>query len=47
MIILDFEKLLDYYKQGYWTKSMIGDAVKKGKISEEEYKKIIGEDYIV
>lgn len=40
------EKLTDYYSKGYWTKSMIGDAVKKGKISEEEFKQITGEDYI-
>lgn len=40
------EKLTEYYKQGYWTKSMIGDAVKKEKITTEEYKQITNEDYI-
>lgn len=46
MIVLDFKRLSEYYKQGYWSKSMIGDAVKKEKITTEEYKKITGEDYI-
>lgn len=41
-----FERLKGYYTKGYWTKSMIGDAVKKDKITSEEYKQITGEDYI-
>ena len=42
-----FEKVLKYYKANLWTKKQVGDAVKKGWITPEQYKEITGEDYTV
>lgn len=42
-----FEKINKWFKLGLWTKEMVADAVVKGKISEEDYKEITGEDYSV
>lgn len=40
-----FEKIKRYYDDGRWSKAWVADAVKKGKITAEEYKEITGEDY--
>lgn len=42
-----FNKIKTYYEKGFWTKKMVGDAVGKNKITEEEYKIITGDDYEV
>lgn len=42
-----FEKIKKWYDQGLWTKRMVADAVKKGKITPEEYEIITGEPYQV
>ena len=42
-----FNKIKNYYEKGFWTKKMVGDAVEKKKITEEEYKIITGDDYKV
>ena len=39
-----FEKIKFYYDNGFWTKNMVHNAVNKGLITEEEYKKIVGGD---
>jgi uncharacterized XkdX family phage protein len=40
-----FEKIKKWYEEELWTKSMVRNAVKKGKITAEQYKEITGEDY--
>lgn len=35
-----------YYDRGFWTKEMVGDGVKAGKITAAEYKTITGEKYV-
>lgn len=40
-----YEKVKLYYTVGSWTKKMVGNAVKKGWITADEYKSITGEDY--
>lgn len=45
--MLTFEKIKGYYDKCYWTKEMVGNAVKMNKITEAEYKEITGLDYIV
>ena len=44
--MLTFEKINTYYIRGFWTKKMVGDAVKMNKITAEQYKEITGEEYI-
>lgn len=41
-----FENVKVVYDKGYWTKSMVADAVKKNWITAEEYKLITGEEYV-
>lgn len=36
------EKMKEYYDKGLWSKSMVDKLLKLNKITEEEYKKIIG-----
>lgn len=38
------EKVARYYMQGIWTKKMVEDALIKGRITQEEYEQIVGED---
>lgn len=38
-----FEIVKKYYDSGFWTKSMVHNAVLKGWITEKEYKKIVDE----
>lgn len=40
-----FEKIKKWYDSGMWTKRMVRNAVVKGKITEEEYTEITGEEY--
>lgn len=40
-----FDDINKWYHEGYWKKKQVKNAVKKGKITEEEYKEITGEDY--
>lgn len=40
-----FDKIKRYYKSGAWNKTMVRNAVKKGKITQEEYMEITGEAY--
>lgn len=41
-----FEKIKKFYEKGLWNDRMVKDAVKKGKITEEEYKEITGNEYV-
>lgn len=38
-----FEKIKRYYEAGVWNRQMVKNAVKKGKITAEEYETITGE----
>ena len=40
-----FEKIKKWYEEGLWTKAMVRNAVKKGKITDEQYEEIVGEPY--
>lgn len=40
-----FDKIKKYYEDGLWTKSMVKNAVKKGKITAQQYEEITGEAY--
>lgn len=37
------EKIKMWYEQGLWTAEMVRNAVIKGKLTEEEYREIVGE----
>ena len=39
-----YEKINGWYKSGFWTKAMVKNAGKKGKIAAEEYKEIVEEE---
>ena len=38
-------KIMKWYKDGIWTLQMVRNAVVKGKITEEQYQKITGQEY--
>lgn len=40
-----FNKVKDFYDQGFWIIEMVGNSVAKGWITEEEYLEITGEEY--
>jgi uncharacterized XkdX family phage protein len=40
-----FEKIKRWYEEGLWTKAMVRNAVRKGKITAEQYEQIVGEPY--
>lgn len=40
-----FEKVKKFYDEGLYTKAMVANFVKKGKITAEQYKEITGDDY--
>lgn len=40
-----FEKIKKWYESGMWTKKMVRNAVIKGKITEDEYTEITGEEF--
>ena len=39
-----FEKIKKFYKMGLYTEAQVYDFVLKGKITEEEYRLIVGEN---
>ena len=41
-----FYKIKEYYDTGRWNLAMVKNAVKKGKITEEEYEEITGRKYV-
>lgn len=41
-----FEKIKNWYENGDWNKTQVGDAVAKGRITEDEFEEIVGEPYI-
>lgn len=42
-----FDRIKDYYDTKRWNLAMVKNAVKKGKITEEEYEEITGRKYKV
>ncbi|MCQ2770403.1 MAG: XkdX family protein [Clostridia bacterium] len=42
---MTFEKIKEYYDNGFWNKEMVRNAVKKGKITVEQYEEIVGEKF--
>ena len=40
-----YEKVLNYYQKGVWSKKMVANAVAKGWITATEYEEITGEPY--
>lgn len=40
-----YEKIKYWYAIGTWNINMVRNAVKKGKITEAEFKEITGENY--
>lgn len=45
-ITITFEEIKEAYEWEVWTKEDVALAVVKGKITEEEYRIIVGEDYV-
>lgn len=41
-----FDRINKWYKQGLWTKAMVGNAVIKGILTTEQYAEITGEEYM-
>lgn len=41
-----YTKIKWWYEAGWWTKKMVKNAVVKAKITTDEYKTIVGEDYV-
>lgn len=41
-----YNKIKNWYDSGMWSKSMVKNAVVKGKITAEEYELITGEAYV-
>ena len=37
------ERIEKWYKMGLWTEEMVRNAVIKGKLTEDEYREIVGE----
>ena len=42
---MDYETIKRNYERGLWPKSLVRMAVRKGLITAEQYKEIVGEDY--
>ena len=42
---MNFETIKRNYERKLWSKSMVKMAVRKGIITKEQYKEIVGEDY--
>ena len=40
-----YEKIKKWYEQGLWTIDMVRNAVVKGRITEDEFTEITGEEY--
>lgn len=45
-LTITFEEIKEGYEWDIWKKEDVREAVVKGKITQEEYKMIIGEDYV-
>ena len=43
---MSFEKVKYNYDAGLWSKPMVKMAVRKGIITREQYKQIVGEAYV-
>lgn len=43
MTVNKFKMIKIWYNKGFWTKEMVEDAVKKGWLTEDEKKEILGE----
>ena len=41
-----YAKIKGWHEAGWWTKWMVKNAVVKEKITADEYKTIVGEDYV-
>lgn len=41
-----FKTVKNFYDRGLWSKKRVHDAVVKSWITAEEYKEIIGEEYV-
>ena len=41
---MNFETVKKNYDRGLWTKQLVAMAVRKGVITKEQYKEIVGED---
>lgn len=39
----NYEKVYNFYREGYWSKQKVKNAVIKGWITESEYREITGE----
>ena len=42
---MNYDMIKRNYDRGLWNKQMVALAVKKGVITKEEYKEIVGEAY--
>jgi uncharacterized XkdX family phage protein len=42
---MSFERVKYNYDAGLWSKPMVRMAVKKGVITKEQFKEIVGEEY--
>lgn len=42
---MSFERVKYFYEAGLWNKQMVKMAVRKGVITKDQYKEIVGEDY--
>ena len=42
---MSFERIKYNYDAGLWSKQMVRMAVRKGVITKEQFKEIVGEDY--
>lgn len=42
---MSFERIKFNYDAGLWSKPMVRMAVRKGVITKEQFKEIVGEDY--
>lgn len=45
-LTITFEEIKEGYEWDIWKKEDVREAVEKGKITEEEYRIITGEDYV-
>lgn len=45
-LTITFEEIKEGYEWDIWKKEDVREAVVKGKLTEEEYRMITGEDYV-
>ena len=41
-----YPEIKEWYEAGYWTKTMVKNAVIKKRITADEYQTITGDDYV-